>query len=309
MTLSQLKEKLNVKKLMALVIAIIIVYQLLSAIIISESFLNREEFAESERGASIISQPLSSVEQIEWLKSASKKPENQVTDFNGVAVKNIGTSHSYMILLHSLTTSVEDMASYAYHFYDLGFNIYIPDYIEGFCTMGINESGMVFNMINSIVEEDSKASVFVFGIGTGGATAILTCVNALPNNVKGVIADSTYSDAGELFKENIKDVYGVSAYPRLWISSAYVKLTRGWSFSEAQLLSAARGSEKPILYIHGTEDSVVPVNQSNELFEVTRAKGSDHVTIHGADHLQGLNTDSEKYWREVDEFIRNSMDF
>lgn len=309
MTLLQLKEKLTVKKIIAVAIAIIIVYQLLSAIIISESFLNREKFAESERGESIISQPLSSAEQIEWLKSACGKPENQLTDFNGMALKNIATSHSHMILLHSLTTSPEDMASYAYHFYDLGFNIYIPDYIDIDFTMGINESEALLNLIDYVVEKDSKASVFIFGTGAGGATAVLTCAKTLPDNVKGIIADSTYSDAGELFGENIKELYGVSAYPKLWISSAYVKLTRGWSFSEAKLSSAARSSEKPILYIHGTEDSVVPVNQSNELFEVTRAKGSDHVTIHGADHLQGLNTDSEKYWREVDEFIRNSMDY
>lgn len=309
MILSKLKEKINFKKLILVVVAVLVVAQVVAAIVVSESFLNTERFLASEKVSKIIVQPLSSQADMQWLESKGESVSFNDGELSGLSVKNNSTSHSYVILFHPLTETPADMASYARHFYDIGFNVYIPRYIEKSVCMGIKEKEIVSEWVDCISENDSDANMFVFGIGIGGASALLSAGDSLPDNVKGIISDSAYSDINELFKENIKSLYGVSSFPTVPLASVYTKITRDWSFSQADILGAVRSSEIPILYIHGTEDSVVPVGQSNELYEVTRAKGTDHFTVHGADHAQTLNTDSEKYWREVDDFIRNSMDF
>lgn len=308
MILSKLKEKISFKKLIIVVVAVLVVAQIVATIVVSESFLNVESFSQSEKADAIISEPLSSQADVEWLKSKCENVEFNDEKLSGLSVKNNSTSHSYIILFHPITQAPEDMASYARHFYELGFNIYIPQYIEKTMSMGINEKEIVPEWVNCVLGNDADANVFLFGVGIGGTTAILSTENDLPHNVKGIISDSGYSDINELFKENIKSIYGVQAFPTVPLASLYISLTRGWSFSQVDIKAAARNSEVPILYVHGTEDSVVPVGQSNELYEVTRAKGSDHFTVYGAEHAQALNTDSEKYWREIDEFIRNSID-
>ncbi len=306
MNFLKIKEKLNIKRIVAVIVALLILFEIAATVVVSEGFLNTERFAQSKKGQSILEQQLSPAAYISWLEEASQKVDAE--GFKGLYVKNNDTSHSSIILLHSVTTSAEDMAVYAYHFYSLGFNVYVPQYIEKACAMGFEEKNTVKAVADMIVKKDEKAAVFLFGIGMGATTSILATAEGLPQNVKGVIADSPYSRVDRLFKENVKELYGLNAFPVVQLSSLYIRLTKGWSISSDEILSAARESEIPILYIHGTEDSVVPVEHSNNLFEITRAKGTDHTTIHGAEHLQGVNVNSEKYWREVDAFIRNSMD-
>ncbi len=305
--LEKIKSKISIKKLVLFVVIILVVSQVITTVVVSESFLNTKSFLQSGKADNIIKTPLSSQRHIQWLEAKSESVSDDETGESALSVKNNSTSHSYVLLFHPFTSNPQDMASYAYHFYELGFNLIIPEYIDETCSMGVAEKESVPGWINYILQLDSSAKIFIFGIGMGGTTSLLSTESDLPENVKGIISDSAYSDIGEVFSENIDEFYGVSKFPTVYLASLYTKVTRGWSFSQIDIKSVVRNSEISILYIHGTEDSVVPVGQSNELYEVTRAQGTDHVTIHGADHAQGLNTDSEKYWREVDAFIRNNM--
>lgn len=305
--LDKIKEKVKIKKIIAIVIAVLVVAELVTVVVVSESFFDTEKFAQSEKADLVISQPLSSQEHISWLEAKGESINIIDTELSAVKVKNNSTSHSFMLIFHPLTEAPQDMASYAHHFYELGFNVIIPDYIGEESTMGFGEKDIVRKWISYITEQDNKANIFVLGVGVGGTAALLSTEGDVAENVKGVISDSAYCDLSEVFSENIKSVYGVSPFPAVQLSSIYTQMRKGWSFSQIDIKSVVKNSKVPILYIHGTEDSVVPVGQSNELYEVTRAEGTEHFTIHGAQHAQALNTNSEKYWRQVDEFIRNCM--
>ena len=203
---------------------------------------------------------------------------------------------------------------YAYHFYDLGFNVILPD-ARGYgeseykkLNMGWLDRHDVLLWAEEIVKTDSKANIFLFGVGMGGSTVLMASSLELPDNVKGIISDSAYADVQEAFKENIKDIYGVPSFPVVNIASLYVKLTEGWSFKEADALEQVKNSKVPILFIHGGEDEVVPVSQSNDLYEVCSAKGSDHLLISGATHAKTLETNTEKYWSNIDLFILDNIE-
>ena len=60
MNFYKIKEKLNIKRLIALVVALVILFNLAVTVVISESFLNTEDFAQSERGQGLLVKPLSS---------------------------------------------------------------------------------------------------------------------------------------------------------------------------------------------------------------------------------------------------------
>ena len=304
--LERIKEKSTFKKVIAVVVAAIVVIQSIVTIAVTESFLDTEKFSQSERADKLVSSPLSSQEHIDWLKAKGEAVKTD-DEHSAISVINNSTSHSYMLIFHPLTQTTEDMAAYAMHFYEIGFNVIIPDYIGKGFSMGFKEKDTVESWVEYVAEQDENANIFIFGVGVGATASLLSTQSEAAATVKGVISDSAYCDLKEVFSENIKDVYGVSSFPTVQLASLYIRLTRDWSVSHTDIQEVVKNSEIPILYIHGTEDSVVPVGQSNELYEVTRAEGTAHFTIHGAEHAQALNTDSEKYWRKVDEFIRNCL--
>ncbi len=309
MILNNLKEKISFKRLVLIIALVYVLSQLAAAVFVSESFLNTENLKESENASRFISTPLSSEDDMQWLNAESEKVSFLGGELSGVCLKNNSTSHSYVLIFHPLTANVDDMASYAAHFYELGFNVYIPDYVGESHSMGVFEQESVLKWAEFIAKNDETANIFIFGMGVGGAAVLLNADKSLPENVRGIISDSAYCDLSEVFKENIKNVYGVPAFPTVGLASLYTKLIKGWSFSQADVKNSVKNSSVPVLYIHGTEDSIVSVGQSNELYEVTDAEGTKHFTVYGADHAQSLYIDSEKYWRETDDFIRSAMDY
>ncbi len=311
-----LKRVFN-KKVIAAVIAVVILIQALTSVILSNSVLGAGEFISSDKSQSIIAGELSDKSYVEWLsgKATDKYIENsENSKLHALELKNYDTSHSYIIVCHPMTSNAEDMAVYAYHFYDLGFNVILPD-ARGYgeseykkLNLGWLDRNDVLLWAEEIVKNDSKATIFLFGVGMGGSTVLMASSLQLPANVKGIISDSAYADVHLAFKENIKDIYGLPSFPVVNMASLYVKLTEGWSFKEADAIEQVKNSKVPILFIHGGEDEVVPVSQSNDLYEACSAKGSDHLLISGATHAKTLETNTEKYWTNVDLFILDNIE-
>lgn len=313
--LTVVKKLLNVK-IIAVVLAVIVFAQGITGIILSGSVLRSGSFAASEKSGKIIRKTLSNDAQIQWLlsKSNDKYTENEEgSKLHAVELKNYSTSHSYIIMCHPFTAGVKDMAAHAYHFYDLGFNVWLPD--AGGCgeseektvNMGWLDRHNILLWINEIIKEDKEAKIFLFGLGMGGTTVLMASSLELPENVRAIISDSAYSDVHELFKANIKELYNVPSFPVVNIASLYVNITQGWSFKEASALEQVKNAKVPVLFIHGGDDNVVPVSQSNDLYEACAARGSDHLLISGASHCKARETNEEKYWMNVDSFILDNI--
>lgn len=311
-----LKRILN-KKVIAVVIAVVILLQALTSVILSNSVLSSGKFADSEKSENVIRKELSEQKYVDWLtnKATDKYIQNsEGSKLHAVEIKNYDTSHSYIILCHPMTAEAKDMAVYAYHFYDLGFNVMLPD-ARG-CgeseyeniDMGWSSRYDVLLWIDEIIKTDKDAKIFLFGVGMGGSTVLMASSLDLPANVKGIISDSAYKNVHELFKENIKNIYGVGSFPIVNMASLYVKLTQGWSFKEADALEQVKNAKVPVLFIHGGDDNIVPVSHSNDLYEACSAKGSDHLLISGASHAKAVDTNEEKYWLNVDMFILDNIE-
>ncbi len=300
------------KKVIAVLLVLIIVSQVVTGIVLGNIILNPEGFIASSKAEDIIRFPLSEPGYVKWLESKAEKIAMKNSDgknLSGLSLSGNTTSHSYIIICHPLTSNSLDMALYAYHFYDLGFNVLLPD-SRGYgdseynkISFGYSEKNDILDWVNGIVKKDEKAKIFLFGVGMGGSTVLMASELKLPENVKGIISDSAYSDVKALFKENVKEFYPVPSFPAVEIASLYVKATQGWSFADANAVESVEKSQVPILIIHGGEDSIVPVDQSNDLYEACPVKGSDHLLIRGAMHAQTQAFQSEKYWKGVDEFI------
>ena len=310
-----LKRIFNIKVL-AVLVAVVLLVQAFTGVILAEIVLNPDGFLNSEKSGDVLTNNLSNQSQIDWLtvKSIQKSIKNEDdAEIHALELKNYDTCHSYIILCHPMTSDAKDMAVYAYHFFDLGFNVLIPE-ARGYgeseykkINMGWLDRYDVLLWVDEIIKNDSNASVFLFGVGMGGSTVLMASSLDLPKNVKGIISDSAYSDVHSAFKANIKNIYAIPSFPVVNMASLYVQLTQGWSFKENSALEQVKNAKVPVLFIHGSDDEVIPVSQSNDMYEACSAKGSDHLLISGASHAQTLSKNSEKYWLNVDLFILDNI--
>lgn len=309
-------KKIKIGRIIALVVVVAILYQIMTTVMMCSVVLDWDKLSASPQAKQIIITDLSTQEYKDWLqdKAADDYIENDGLRLHALSITNKGMSHSYVIMLHPATCSAVDMAQFAYHFYDLGFNVVLPDArgcgeSEGeYITFGVDDAKDVPLWVDKIIQLDPDAVIFLYGLGMGGSAVTVAAGEQLPANVKGVIEDSGYNDLDEVFKHNIKALYNKSSFPSLVIAKIYAEKVKGQSYDAPLVEESVKRIEIPMLFIHGGDDKIVPVDQSNDMFESCMGRSSDHVYMTGAAHCRGMHTDPVKYWRLVDEFILDNME-
>lgn len=309
-------SKIFNKKMIALYIAVvlvsIVIYQVITSVMLCNMVMGDRSFPQSAVGRYLIKGEFSTTENKKWLTSEAEDIFIEKSDghkLHALRVNNRNVSHSYILIYHPVSVTSADMADYAYHFYNIGFNVILPDlrgcgqsdYSE--ITFGATEGEDILLWIDRIISEDKDASVILFGVGAGGSAVLSVCDRELPENVKGIIEDSGYDSLKDAFKNNIEKYYNKKSFPALLIADKYAESKYGFSFSDVSMRDKVHNSTLPILFIHGGDDSIVPVSHSNDMYEVCPAVGTDHLLISGATHCRAMQTNTEKYWRIVDEFV------
>ncbi len=303
-----LKEKVNVKKLIAVVLVLFVVYQCISAVVLTEIALSKTMLTNAGYSQKLLSAPLSEDKYIKWIEENGETGESYSSEYvPNVMLRNVESSNSYMIMIPPLMADYKDMSKLAYHFYEMGFHVVVLNF-PCETSYGVIEQNAIMSMVNMFTDDNEDAKVYILGIGVGAAAALLYSAGDVPEQVKGVIADSAYSSVEQLFKDNAKNLFGLSSFPKTLFLSLYLKVFKGWSFGDGDICEAVKKVEVPVLYIHGTEDRIIPIGRSNELFENTKSDNTEHVRLVGVGHAVGSVEDGEKYFRETDEFIRNTID-
>lgn len=309
-------SKVNKKRVIVLLVAIVLLVNVVLSVVINVFLFRKDGIAGTKWEKELVHLQLSEKQYISWFnkKAESEKIQGEKKHtLEALRLDNYDTSHSYIIISHSYTKSPEDMARYAYHFYDLGFNVYLPygrghgksDYNK--TTLGYGDHEDLKLWINHIISKDKQARIFLFGLGMGGTSALLTA-NSVDNGVvRGIIADCPHSDFKEVIKYNVKEIGGIIPFPSVNLALLYNSVLNGVSYKDADVKKCVEKSQVPIMYIQGGEDQVVPAEQINDMYDITSAPNSEHLLIAGATHNETLDFSEEKYWSNVDSFILNCI--
>lgn len=313
------KFRLTKKKLMgiiALIIAFIIVAEGITAVVLCSSVLSRNgskgfyEYAYGEDGLEIAEKDKAWVED----KAESIYIENDDgKELHALEIINKNISHSYVVMCHQYGESASSMGEYAKHFYELGFNIILPD-LRGHgeseysdVSMGWLDRLDILKWVGKITENDPEARIVLFGVSLGGTAVTMAAGEELPENVRAVIADSCYSDVRKVMKTYIGDELKLPAFPILNIASRFCEIKNGWSFKTASTVQQSSKITVPILFIHGEEDTFANIGQSNEIFEVCSSENVEQKVIQDGVHGKNLKTDESTYWSAVDMFILDNL--
>ena len=217
-------------------------------------------------------------------------------------------SHNYAVLCHGFTGSSTEMMGRAEHLYQEGYSILLPDarahgQSEGrYRGMGYLEKKDIQGWIARIVEIDKEANIVLFGQSMGAATVIMASGEKLPENVKAIIADCGYTSVWDEFSLQIKEMYHLPSFPIMNIANVISKYKAGYTFTEASPLVAISRNKLPVLLIHGMEDTFVPYEYLDKLYQAAH-EPKQKLGIDGAGHCMSMVKNGELYWKTVDDFL------
>lgn len=193
----------------------------------------------------------------------------------------------------------------------LGFNLLLPDQracgeSEGrTVSFGYNESLDTLGWIKYISGRwGREREIILIGVSLGAGTVIMTAGRGVPDNVKGVIADCTFSSA----KKIVMKVMGDRGYPR---KPLYPLLRLGtliygrFDPNKADPTVYAGGIKIPLMLVHGEGDDFVPPEMSREIYGATDM--AELHTFPGARHGMSYIVDTERYEKATVEFLRRVL--
>ena len=93
----------------------------------------------------------------------------------------------------------------------------------------------------------------------GSATVLMSLGTDLPPNVKCVIADCGYTAPYDQFAYLLKTRFHLPLHPILDIANLFPRLFAGFGFRDYSTVTALKMNRRPVLFVHGEQDPLVPI--------------------------------------------------
>lgn len=251
-------------------------------------------------------------ELLEWLTNNSKdtyitSSKNGELKLHAYELIN-DNSNIWTIVIHGYMGQGNGMTGFANAFYNRGYNVLVVDLrghgkSEGnYVGMGWHDRLDIVDWINYIIEKNNDSKVILFGISMGAATTMMTTGETLPKNVKLAIEDCGYTSTWDEFSYKLKQLFKLPTFPTLNAANTVCRIRAGYDFKESSAVEQVKKSKTPTLFIHGSEDTFVPFEMLDKVYNAANCE-KEKLVIEGAEHGMASTINPELYWQTIDRFI------
>lgn len=150
----------------------------------------------------------------------------------------------------------------------------------------------------------TDVEIFLHGISMGGATVLMASGLELPPQVKGIISDCGFTSPKEVFTHVLNTMYHLPAFPIIPAANIVNKRLAGYGMDECNAKREVAKAKVPIIFIHGSKDTFVPVKMCQELYDCC-ASPKKKLIVEGAAHGESYFKDMKAYEEALDEFTNN----
>ncbi|HHW01028.1 MAG TPA: alpha/beta hydrolase [Clostridiaceae bacterium] len=204
----------------------------------------------------------------------------------------------------------EDTMNIVKGFLNKGYNVLTFDFRNSgksggsLTSMGVLEKDDLTAVINYTTRVHNSKHIVLMGFCTGANASILAGAKA--KNVDAVILDSPYTDFDDYVNYRAKKWNLPLKLFRYTIPKA-VKVLGNINTDDINPIGEITDlSPRPVLFIHGKDDSSVPVSNSRELYALyskTSSNNTELWEVEGAGHLESYNKNPETYISRVLKFL------
>lgn len=143
--------------------------------------------------------------------------------------------------------------------------------------------------------------IYLYGISMGASSVMMASSLALPENVKGIIADCGFTSPDEIWEYVAKEKLHVLYRPRKVIARRMFERRNPANRYDASAEEALASSKVPVLFIHGTADRFVPVEMTYRNYLACTAP-KRLLIVPGASHAKSYFTDPQSYEKAMVDF-------
>ncbi len=171
-------------------------------------------------------------------------------------------------------------------------------------SVGYLERLDVIAAVDWVHQREPEAPIGLLGISMGAAASIMAAAES--PNVRAVVADSSFAQLRTPVSLAICERgYPSRIAPLLaWSVCRIASLQLGFAHHRRTnpVHRIADITPRPLLIIHGTEDSLIPPSEANALYAAARAP-KDLWMVPGASHAMAVDVAPEEYGRRVVDFF------
>lgn len=307
------------KKLLKITFALIVVFAIV-ALAVAEGFLRYALKPKCKEGV-----------HVEWSDSVLKCGTLRDTfivsrstgdSLHAYYLRSDSMTNKVAVLIHGYTDRALSMGDVA-RIYDLQlhYNILMPDlhyhgksqgeYVQMGCLDRLDVlqwcgvADTLFNNKNSLLEGQMSEQV-LHGISMGAATIMSVSGEELPPYIKCFVEDCGYTSVWDEFTNQLREQFSLPPFPLLNITSALCKVQLGWSFDNITPLQQVAKCKRPMLFIHGSNDTFVETPMVYRLYEAKPQPKQIWISA-GSKHAQSVKDHPEEYARQVVGFVTKYM--
>jgi pimeloyl-ACP methyl ester carboxylesterase len=148
-------------------------------------------------------------------------------------------------------------------------------------------------------KKGSRENVYLWGTSIG-AVAALSCA-AKMDSVRAIVADSCFADIPEMVDRVMKKAF--PAFVVFKPGSIYM----GQRFMGMEKISPVDNASRiscPVLFINGTQDPIIPEEDTYRLFHSSPSPASRIWMVAGAEHSKSFLTSRKEYISRITSFLK-----
>ncbi len=254
-----------------------------------------------------------------WIDWWYKQPLelHEITSFDnlllkGYLLKSKKRSNKVAIVVHGHECISGTLGNISHFYYEtMGYNVFAPDLrghgvSEGECYgMSVLDSEDIVSWMKYIVSKfGEQVEIVLHGNSMGAASCMIASAKPdAPINLKCLVEDCGFSDGNELFEPMIEKTYPKIPKSLILSSISSVMKFRGkYTLSDSSAIQSMKISNVPTLFIHGSDDALVPVSMVHDLYEAKIGE-KQKLVVEGAVHGTAYYKDTKLYTDTVKQFI------